>query len=170
MSLRNLIGRLAILPLATVTVLGACGQDLGVTTEPFGTEIRAPEPKQAAFEGFARKQPAYDERMGLVFDRRFNTPAPQPFAIDRELVQPVLVEPVLSFVEVLPEASPSGPVEGDGEVTVDAGTFVCTSSQLLCPGACIDPSTDANNCGACGVVCGDTETCQNGSCTAGCVE
>lgn len=48
---------------------------------------------------------------------------------------------------------------------------VCTGGSCLCPpnfsdcsGTCIDVSSDASNCGACGAVCSAGMPCQNGGC------
>jgi hypothetical protein len=34
----------------------------------------------------------------------------------------------------------------------------------LCKGQCTDINTDSNNCGQCGNMCTDTQTCQDGKC------
>ncbi len=41
------------------------------------------------------------------------------------------------------------------------------SGKLKCNGACIDPQTDFSNCGTCGNVCGQGQTCQGGTCIGG---
>ena len=41
------------------------------------------------------------------------------------------------------------------------------SGKLKCDGVCIDPQTDFSNCGTCGNVCGQGQTCQGGTCTGG---
>ena len=39
------------------------------------------------------------------------------------------------------------------------------STPCVCPGVgCVDPMTDPNNCGLCGVKCGPTSTCNGGVC------
>ncbi len=43
-------------------------------------------------------------------------------------------------------------------------SFTCNSGFSPCNGGCADFSTDNQNCGACGSVCG--ETCQGGACVA----
>jgi hypothetical protein len=44
----------------------------------------------------------------------------------------------------------------------------CPAGQLLCAGKCVDPTSDPNNCGACGTRCGDgTCACKAGQCTGG---
>jgi hypothetical protein len=41
------------------------------------------------------------------------------------------------------------------------------SGKLKCDGVCIDPQTDFNNCGTCGNVCGQGQTCNGGTCVGG---
>jgi hypothetical protein len=41
------------------------------------------------------------------------------------------------------------------------------SGKLKCDGVCIDPQTDVSNCGSCGNVCGQGQTCQGGTCGGG---
>lgn len=41
----------------------------------------------------------------------------------------------------------------------------CTSPEVLCDGACVNPSTNAKHCGGCGVDCGFGRTCAAGACT-----
>jgi hypothetical protein len=42
----------------------------------------------------------------------------------------------------------------------------CPQGQTRCGGACVDLSSDARNCGACGTVCPDGGRCRNGTCRA----
>jgi len=51
---------------------------------------------------------------------------------------------------------------GDGGFTGDG-----SCSQTVCSGACVNTSTDPNNCGGCGKSCG-TMLCDNGSCSVSC--
>ena len=47
-----------------------------------------------------------------------------------------------------------------------AGTTTgCAPDSLSCSGSCVDPNTDARNCGACGVACGAGSDCVSGTCT-----
>ncbi|HKY41172.1 MAG TPA: kelch repeat-containing protein [Polyangiaceae bacterium] len=43
--------------------------------------------------------------------------------------------------------------------------LVCTPPQVVCNLACVNPETDANNCGACGNHCGPGRTCSGSTCT-----
>lgn len=43
----------------------------------------------------------------------------------------------------------------------------CTPEQTDCDGACVDIFSDPQNCGACGMACGDGFTCDSGSCVIG---
>ncbi len=40
----------------------------------------------------------------------------------------------------------------------------CAAGQTLCNGACVNTTTDANNCGACGSACSGGRTCAAGAC------
>jgi hypothetical protein len=48
----------------------------------------------------------------------------------------------------------------------DADTTCC--SHTLCGAACVDLSTDPNNCGSCGNACATAESCASGSCAPTC--
>ncbi len=43
----------------------------------------------------------------------------------------------------------------------------CTTGGAMCGGACVDTSSDQNNCGKCGNACGGGESCVAGSCQSG---
>jgi hypothetical protein len=45
------------------------------------------------------------------------------------------------------------------------GACVCPSPTIDCNGVCIDPTTDAANCGSCGNACGSNEVCSGSACT-----
>ena len=47
---------------------------------------------------------------------------------------------------------------------------VCPGGQIQCPAGCVDPNTDPNNCGGCGVRCNRNEfdRCANGQCQIVC--
>jgi hypothetical protein len=60
-------------------------------------------------------------------------------------------------------------VSGSGGASVSGsggsgGSSSCASGTLACNGACITPTTDNTNCGACGNACASDKTCQSGSC------
>lgn len=86
---------------------------------------------------------------------------------------------------------PTGPADGCGGVCVDTSTsethcggcagdtgetcavgefctdgHCCADGTIWCDSAnaCVDPTTDNNNCGSCGTVCDNGTTCQNGAC------
>ncbi len=40
----------------------------------------------------------------------------------------------------------------------------CPSGLIDCDGTCVDPMTDESNCGSCGIVCLDGESCWSGTC------
>lgn len=61
-------------------------------------------------------------------------------------------------------ASDTPGVDPDGDTTLE-----CPLYQTLCDGTCIPTSTDPDNCGGCGVVCGDAEVCSGGTCTDTCM-
>ncbi|MSP63045.1 MAG: hypothetical protein EXR72_22455 [Myxococcales bacterium] len=42
----------------------------------------------------------------------------------------------------------------------------CAPSQIDCPGACVDPLTDAVNCGGCNIKCANGESCIAGKCAS----
>ena len=58
------------------------------------------------------------------------------------------------------------------QTEIDAGFFVtarndlisCPAGQIGCSGTCLDPSSDASDCGSCGNVCRRNEICSNGGC------
>jgi hypothetical protein len=44
-------------------------------------------------------------------------------------------------------------------------TPTCTAPDVLCGGLCVDTSSDAQNCGGCGIGCGVGRSCAAGNCT-----
>jgi hypothetical protein len=170
MTLKKILHRLAVVPLAYVTALGACGDEMGVNEMDDVAPITAPDPKTpvpfipgAAHTTFEAVPPAesverrspLDERIGKDFDRRIDDRV-APFNGD-----------LFIDADFLPELAPVTFVVAE----VDAGTPVeCADGSVACNGACVDLTADGLNCGACGTVCGDTESCQSGACTAGCEE
>jgi len=53
---------------------------------------------------------------------------------------------------------------GDASQTTD-----CPPYQTRCDGVCIPTSTDPDNCGGCGITCGESEVCSGGTCTEECM-
>src|SRR4051812_22286554 len=51
-----------------------------------------------------------------------------------------------------------------GAVRWEDGRAFCPSGCLPCWDACVDPRTDGNNCGACGISCAAGRTCVDGLC------
>ncbi len=47
-------------------------------------------------------------------------------------------------------------------------TITCLEREILCGvpdnAVCINPSTDPSNCGGCGLMCGNDQSCTDGSC------
>jgi hypothetical protein len=41
----------------------------------------------------------------------------------------------------------------------------CVSPQILCNAVCVNPDSDAKNCGGCGIDCGAGRNCSSGKCT-----
>jgi len=65
-----------------------------------------------------------------------------------------------------PDAAPDVAADAPADVAVDAG--VCAAPRRLCgaPAACVDPRSDAENCGACGTRCPAGRACSAGACVA----
>jgi hypothetical protein len=57
-----------------------------------------------------------------------------------------------------------GPAPGNDDMGSSSCAH-CGGTSKCCNQKCIDVSTDKNNCGACGKVCGLGSLCQGGSCT-----
>lgn len=53
---------------------------------------------------------------------------------------------------------------GDAGASGFSCRTVCAAGQIACGATCASPLTDANNCGACGVVCGAGLSCVSGAC------
>ncbi len=68
----------------------------------------------------------------------------------------------------LPDSGPQ-PQPDSGGGPGDSGAS-CSSTQMLCGGACIDPLTDPNNCGSCGNICSApfATICSDGTCVPVC--
>ena len=53
-------------------------------------------------------------------------------------------------------------IESGGDASDD---IVCAAGLLFCSGRCVDPATDPNNCGGCGLLCG-CRVCTSGVCSS----
>lgn len=49
-----------------------------------------------------------------------------------------------------------------------SGSCVCAAGRTDCGGACVDTSSDAAHCGACGNACSASEVCSSASCASSC--
>jgi hypothetical protein len=49
--------------------------------------------------------------------------------------------------------------------SLNSHTIVCSQLKTKCGGICADLQTNSNNCGSCGTVCADDESCIDGVCT-----
>ncbi|TDP75949.1 DUF7305 domain-containing protein [Bradymonas sediminis] len=58
---------------------------------------------------------------------------------------------------------------GEDAHAEDTGPESCPLYQTRCDGTCIPTVVDPNNCGGCGVTCGDDEVCSGGTCTDTCM-
>jgi hypothetical protein len=56
---------------------------------------------------------------------------------------------------------------GSGHVPAAAKKKKCKGGTLKCNKVCIDPQTDVSNCGTCGNVCGQGQSCDGGTCVGG---
>ncbi|MFO0605100.1 MAG: hypothetical protein U0324_18105 [Polyangiales bacterium] len=63
-----------------------------------------------------------------------------------------------------PDVAPDVAADAPADVAVDAG--VCAAPRRLCgaPAVCVDPRSDAENCGACGTRCPAGRACSAGAC------
>lgn len=57
-----------------------------------------------------------------------------------------------------------------GTENVEAEPNSCTEGFVECAGACVDLQGDGQNCGACGVLCGESQVCSAGLCQDSCAE
>ncbi len=59
--------------------------------------------------------------------------------------------------------------DGTGGAPGAGGTGnTCAAGQVVCGNACVDTSSDAANCGACGTSCGTGMVCSQGACSSSC--
>lgn len=63
-------------------------------------------------------------------------------------------------------ANHQGGKSGQGG-SAGGGTVACSSPELSCDDGCVDPRVDHDNCGACGMACGDEAACNDGACDNG---
>lgn len=182
-------GRAAAL-LTFFTVLGGCGVE-GVTEDPFDVEPVAVDPRQADPRQTALDLPGgvalpFDPSAPRKLERRpsnfdFSRPfngrkTPMPINEDFIVTMNAFPLPSQTAIVVPPETPrrelPLDPRIGAVEV-VEARpptVVVCSEETRMCGGVCVNLVDDELNCGACGVVCGDAESCHLGLCTAGCEE
>jgi hypothetical protein len=108
---------------------------------------------------------------GIVRTFPFLSPAVTP------RITPVAISSVTTDTS-LPETTPARQITP--AVAAITGTpvtsppptkaVVCPSDRRTCDNKCTDIMTDQNNCGACGVPCGSSQTCLQGICLAGCTD
>src|SRR4051812_15210938 len=65
-------------------------------------------------------------------------------------------------------AGNAGGAGGARATSEDAGVIRCSANQIPCGGACADPRSDHDHCGACGVACAAGEVCDLGACKVSC--
>jgi hypothetical protein len=56
---------------------------------------------------------------------------------------------------------------GSGHVPAAAKKRKCKGGTLKCNKVCVDPQNDFSNCGTCGNVCGQGQSCDGGTCVGG---
>ncbi|MEZ4407429.1 MAG: MXAN_6577-like cysteine-rich protein [Polyangiales bacterium] len=56
----------------------------------------------------------------------------------------------------------------DATVPLDSGNLTCNAPEVPCRGACLDPTSDPANCGACGIACPSGSVCVVGQCRPAC--
>lgn len=71
-------------------------------------------------------------------------------------LRPSFVATLLAGIAISMMALACGPSSG-----------VCNEESLTCNGVCVDPLTDSQNCGGCGITCAAGEGCTNGVCVVG---
>jgi len=96
------------------------------------------------------------------------TTSPESGTIDAATIDSSV--PIDSGAGVADAGAADAAVEDAGQVdtgaTLDAGAPDACCEDTVCGGACVDLTTDMNNCGACGTVCAATLVCIAGSCTS----
>ncbi len=71
----------------------------------------------------------------------------------------------LAFAALVAVSASQGCAKAGGG-DVDSGS--CSSPETTCGGKCVSTSSDPDNCGACGTVCGASQVCSQGQCGASC--
>lgn len=118
-----------------------------------------------ASDGFCDASPADDSRCAAVMCPADTTCAnyPPDLTSDR----------CTGFGQCAQAASYCRPSYASATTSCGTGRFcdgmgncenACTSAQLWCGNACINPNTDEQNCGGCGVACPGTSQCVSGDC------
>lgn len=64
-------------------------------------------------------------------------------------------------------SGPSGPTGASGSTGATGATSAtqCTTGQTNCNGTCVDLTSDANNCSACGIACDAGDVCKDSLCS-----
>jgi RHS repeat-associated protein len=71
---------------------------------------------------------------------------------------------VMYLVDIYDTGSAPGSASGGGGGASTSPGGGCPDGQTSCNGICVDMQSDANNCGACGSICGSGQGCQGGGC------
>jgi hypothetical protein len=103
-------------------------------------------------------------------------PSSGPPVMTQTMTTPVVTPSVLSQTPSpeptpVPTETPSLNTtvnETPGTSPTPEGRVVCPSDRRACGSNCIDTMTDVDNCGACGMPCTASQTCQQGICLARC--
>ncbi len=78
---------------------------------------------------------------------------------------PATTDAGTTVVDAGSPATDAGTADAGVVTPADAG---CSGGQTACGGACTDLLHDAHNCGACGTVCTEVQTCTDGACIGTC--
>src|SRR5689334_15125933 len=62
-------------------------------------------------------------------------------------------------------SKPPALVDGGTDAGAAAGALLCDQpGHVICGDQCVDPASNAANCGGCGHACASTESCVNSTC------